>query len=48
LYIWFLQLFGGMGINSTDLSPFIAMPGFTTDEFDEFHRINRDLRGIPD
>ena len=46
--IWFLQLFDSMKINSSDLSPFIAKSDFTAIEFDEFHRLNRALRGIQD
>jgi hypothetical protein len=46
--LWFLQLVANMRINSTDLSPFIATPNFSENELDEFHRLNRALRGIED
>jgi hypothetical protein len=46
LDLWFLQLVAKMRINSTDLSPFIATPNFSANELDEFHRLNRALRGI--
>ena len=46
LDLWFLQLVANMRINSTDLSPFVAPPHFSVSELDEFHRLNRTLRGI--
>jgi hypothetical protein len=48
LDLWFLQLVASMGINSRDLSPFIAKPEFSANELDEFHRMDRALRGIKD
>jgi hypothetical protein len=46
--LWFLELFASMRINSPDLSPFIAKPNFSANDLDEFHRLNRALRGIDD
>lgn len=45
---WFLQLVASMGINSADISPFIAKPDFSVDELDQFHRVDRALKRIED
>jgi hypothetical protein len=46
--LWFLQLVANMRINSPDLKPFVAPPDFSANELDEFHRLNRALKGIED
>jgi hypothetical protein len=38
---WFMHLIGSMSINSSDISIKSVDPGFTTDDFDEFHRLDR-------
>lgn len=45
---WFMQIVSHMRINSADLSPFFAKPNFSGDDFDEFHRRDRTLRGVED
>jgi hypothetical protein len=46
--LWFLDLVGHMKINSNHLVPMTLNRDFTTDGFDEFHRLHRQHSGLPD
>lgn len=45
---WFLELFANMRVNSNDLTPMLLSAEFTTQQFDEFHRVDRQLKGLQD
>jgi hypothetical protein len=46
--LWFMELVSGMRIKSNNIVPLLMNSDFTVEQFDEFHRLHRQLNRISD
>lgn len=45
---WFMSLVADMRLNSDEISPALMTSNFSVQQFDKFHRLDRELKGIED